>query len=80
MWRVVRELLWRLIDPSLGFGFVVRRAVYTQRVVRVLQAMPAFAASKTNGEFEMRLARMVSAGREVFLPRYRALSNPEPDH
>ena len=41
MWRVVRELLWRLIDPSLGFGFVVRRAVYTQRVVRVLQAAPA---------------------------------------
>ena len=34
----MRELLWRLIDPSLGFGFVVRRAMYTQRVVRVLQA------------------------------------------
>ena len=37
----MRELLWRLIDPSLGFGFVVRRAVYTQRVVRVLQAPSA---------------------------------------
>ena len=34
----MRELLWRLIDPSLGFGFVVRRALYTQRVMRVLQA------------------------------------------
>ena len=34
----VRELLWRLVDPALGFSFVVRRAVYTQRIVRVLQA------------------------------------------
>ena len=107
----MRELLWRLIDPSLGFGFVVRRAMYTQRVVRVLQAariapplsriatplkpdrhthqphplywsrpqaMPAFAASTFDARRTEHLARMVSTGREVFLPRYRALSHPHP--
>lgn len=40
---MVHELLWRLIDPSLGFGFVVRRAVFTHRIVRVLQVVPQVA-------------------------------------
>ena len=34
---MVREMLWRLIDPALGFGFVVRRALFTHRIVRILQ-------------------------------------------
>ena len=54
LWRIVRELLWRIIDPSIAFKHVVRRALFAHRVVSVLKAMPAFAQMT-----EPQLARMV---------------------
>ena len=68
LWRIVRELLWRIVDPSAGFAHMVRRALFTQRMVNVLRAMPAFGSASTE-----QLAAMVSSGAEIFLGRYKAL-------
>lgn len=68
LWRIVRELLWRIVNPAAGFAHMVRRALFTQRMVEVLRAMPAFGSASTE-----QLAAMVSCGAEIFLGRYKAL-------
>ena len=66
MWRLVREMLWRLIDPSLGFGFVVRRALFTHRIVRILQVAPQSTAQLVLGV--ARIAARRTATRPLAMP------------
>ena len=68
LWDIVRPLLWRILNPSVAFRHMVRRALFTHRMATVLQMMPAF--SKTP-MFE--LTMMVCAGCEIVLTRYKSL-------
>ena len=39
LWAIVRQKLWRLLNPAYAFSRIVRRALFTHRMVRVLRQM-----------------------------------------
>ena len=67
-WELVRQKLWRLLNPAAAFSRIIRRALFVHRVTRVLHAIPCF-AHKTVAE----LAAMTNGANELALPRYTYL-------
>lgn len=67
LWGLVKDLLWRLVNPSVGFAHMVRRALFTERCAKVLQTMPAFEKSDIN-----ELYGMISSAAEIFVGRCAA--------
>jgi len=68
LWGYVKNMMWRLINPSLAFAHTVRRALFTERMAQVLLKMSAFESCDIS-----ELYQMVSSGCEIFLARYKVL-------
>lgn len=67
-WELVRQKLWRLLNPAAAFSRIIRRTLFTYRACCVLRAIPCFASKATE-----ELSAMVNAACELALPRYTCL-------
>eukprot|EP00966_Prymnesium_polylepis_P008518 196578-Prymnesium_polylepis.1 len=64
-WEVVRQSLWRVVNPSTAFALTVRRMLFTHRMCQLLRSIPAF-ASKGHPE----LVALVCGAQHAMVPRY----------
>ena len=64
----MRQLLWRLVNPSAAFAHIVTRTLFAQRTAAVLRGMACFARLS-----EPEIVRLAASGCGLQLERYKTL-------